>query len=192
MQNSEISEIVRFSFSPDYEIEIDPEFPSSGTWALIVRYFNRDGQLVADFEARWGAPRVIIVHPAHSPSWVGFFPHGGLGGTDGVFAMPSNSGLCVSVGGSAYVVDVDHLEHGATVLSSVQQVVASAEPPLLLFSDFTEIVAFDAEGQAWESSRLALDDLRITSTENGVVRAQGLNYELEQFELDARTGTPIK
>ena len=90
-----------------YAVEADPEFPANGTWDCDVYAFDRDATVVSEFVARWGAPTLVRVTPAHGTQWVGMYPAGGLGSFRGVYATPLPSTLCVVVGGAAYLTDVD-------------------------------------------------------------------------------------
>jgi hypothetical protein len=194
MQVPEEHDLVRLEFDPGYDIELDPEFPSSGSWPHPVYAFDRDGRRVEEFLSRWGAPRVILVHPHGAASWVGLWPHGGLEGVSGAFAMPDPSQLCVVEGGTAYVVDVLKPELDATVASPwAQQISASDDPRLLLVSTLVDITAVGVDGIVWESPRLAIDDLRIVRVEGGRIMATGTcepGSSIESFAIDVRTGLP--
>ncbi|CAN5160921.1 hypothetical protein BH10ACT4_BH10ACT4_12460 [soil metagenome] len=193
MRASNSEHFQRFDFVPSYGVEIDPEFPADGSWGHAVYAFNRDGEIVETLSSNWGTPRVLLVTPSKAEPWVGLFPHGGLGGVSGVFAMPGSSSLCVSVGGLVFVLKVDHPEAGAVVESAAQQIVASGSHDLLLVSSFTDLTAFNSEGVAWQSARLVLDDLRVLSADGDTIRCSGTGLESlshELIEIDAKTGSP--
>ena len=193
MSRSSGDQFQRFNFVSSFDVEVDPEFPATGSWAHTVHAFNRDGDLVDEFASNWGAPRALVVHPSASDSWVGLFPNGGLNGVSGVFAMPGPSSLCVSIGGLAFVLNADHPEDGALVASAYAlQVVSSVAPALLLVSTFTELTAFDGDGIAWRSPRLALDDLRILSVDGNTIRCTGTRDSGSSVlvEVNAHTGLP--
>lgn len=178
-------------FEPAYELEIDPEFPGSGSWDRPVHGFDLDGQRVDEFVARWGAPRVLVVTPHHAAPWVGFWPHGGLGGLSGEFPMPNPTELCVAVGGAAFIVDVEKPELGARVASVwAQQIVACRDPALLLLCTPVDITAFDADGLAWESPRLVMDDLHIIGIDGDRINVtgNGFAHSTEHFEVDLHRG----
>jgi len=196
MRRQRDGEFERFDFTPAYDVGVDPEFPGSGNWAKEVYAFNRDGHRVQEFLSNWGAPRVFEVRPHDSDPWIGMLPHGGLGGLSGAFAMPNPSQTCLTAGGLALVMDVDHPEREPTLASVwAQQATASADPSLLLVSTWLDVTAFDAAGVAWQSPRLVLDGLHVLAAEKGAVVVAGRRgYEdtVEQFELDAYTGLPIR
>lgn len=181
----------RQGFSPAYEVEPDPEFPAGGAWSCPVIAFDRDGRVQAEFVSRWGAPRILRVRPPDSPEWVGMFPSGGLGGVSGVYATPSPERLCVLVDGAAYIVRVDGPQEGAVIAhDTVEQVVSSMEPPLLLLVRGIDIVALGSEGVAWRSPRLAVDDLRVGVVDTDGIHCTGdlLSGDLASFIVDPASG----
>jgi hypothetical protein len=145
-----MTEMGRFhwaSSGPAYDVEVDPEFPGDGLWSSPVYAFDRDGQVQSDFVSRWGAPIIVHVQPEDSPSWVGMFPAGGLGGVSGVHATPSPRHLCVVVDGWAYLVRVDAPDEGAVIAhDAVERIVPMAEPPLLLLISSIDAVTLGRDG----------------------------------------------
>src|SRR5436190_899347 len=116
-----------------YAVEVDPEFPANGSWGCDVYAFDRDGTIVSEFVARWSAPTLVRVTPAHGNEWVGMYPAGGLGSLRGVYATPSPGTVCVVVGGAAYLTDVDRPgESTQLAMDPVEQVVATRKHLLLL------------------------------------------------------------
>ena len=174
-----------------YAVEVDPEFPAKGTWDCDVYAFDRDGMVVPEFVARWGAPTLVQVTPKHGTEWVGMYPAGGLGALRGVYATPSPNTLCVVVGGAAYLTDVDR-PSGSTQLATdqVEQVVATSEHQLLLLVSPVDMVAVGSSGVAWRSHRLAMDHLRVTRVmPRGIECTDDLmDPESTRFIVDPTTG----
>lgn len=178
-------------FGSAYEIEADPEFPANGTWSCPLFAYDRDGRVRPEFVSRWGAPRIVRVQPANGAEWVGMFPAGGLGGISGVFATPSPERLCVLVDGLAYLVRADAPGDGAVIAhDQVEQVFPAVDPPLLLLVRGIDIVALGADGVAWRSPRLAVDDLRVLSVDPDSIRCTGdlLSEERASLIIDPTTG----
>ena len=72
------------------------------------------------------------------------------------------------------------------------QVEAVAEPALLLLVRFIDIVAIGATGVAWASSRLAIDDLRVTSASGGLIQCSLDNLGgTSTITVDAATGEQL-
>jgi hypothetical protein len=174
-------ELETFHFSPAFHAIVDPEFPGDGVWACPVFGFGRDGRLQDSFDSRWGAPTIVEVTPIDRERWIGQFAAGGLGGVSGVYATPNSRKLCVLADGLAYLVDIDAAQHGADLVHDcVRQIEVVVDPSLLLLVRDIDIVAIGADGVAWASPRLAVDDLRVLSTADGII----------QCSLDNLGGSP--
>lgn len=156
-------------FAPEFEVELAPEFPGTGSWSHPVHAFDLEGRVVQDPVSRWGAPAVLVVEPAHGLPWVGIFSSSGRGqGFSGAVATPNPRRLCVAVKGATYLVDVDRPQQGALV-TWAQQLVGISSPALLLAASTDDVVAYGVEGLAWRSPRLAVDGLRITEARDGTI-----------------------
>jgi hypothetical protein len=187
------SEMVRFHFAPAFEVVVAPEFPGDGDWRCPFFAYEREGVVQVASGTTWGAPTVVEVSLADDSRWIGTFAAGGLGGTSGVFATPDPFGLCVVNDGLAYLVDVRYPENGAAPLHwQVEQVVEVREPSRLLLVRFIDMVALGSEGVAWRSPRLAVDDLRVVSTVDGMIECTLDNLGgSETITLDAVTGEQV-
>ena len=182
-----------FHFSAAYDVIIDPEFPGDGDWRCPVIGFGRDGRPQEDFDSRWGAPTVVEVIPIDGERWVAQFAAGGLGGVSDVYATPAPDRLCVVADGLAYLVDVDAADGAAQVVhDQVWQIEAVTEPSLLLLVRFIDIVAIGAEGVAWRTPRLAVDDLRVVNTSGGIIECSLDNLGgSSTISIDAATGRQV-
>jgi len=182
-------------FAPGYDVEAEPEFPADGVWTEPLYCYDHDGQVVPQPATRWGAPFVIRVAPERGDAWVGMFAAGDLGGEAGAHACPRRDQLCIVVNGRAYLVGVDAPANGATPLElSVTQIVANAEPHLLLFVNFSSITALGPTGIAWQTGRIALDGLRVDRIADGHVclRADNLEGGIDHIILDVATGEQVE
>ncbi|MCU1356072.1 MAG: hypothetical protein JWM89_1490 [Acidimicrobiales bacterium] len=184
----------RFGFDPEFEVEIDPEFPGDGEWGCPVYGFDSMGQLVDAFTSRWGSPVIVMARPTGRDPWVGMFPSGGLGSGSQVFACPGPNHLGVMAGGDVYVIDVLAPSQDASVVpvSAVQQVEGIAGTDLLLLVRQLNIVALGGDGVQWTTPRLCLDDLRIVAASAGSIVCSVFNLdgtdENDEIELDPTTG----
>jgi hypothetical protein len=179
-----------FHFAPDYDVEVNPEFPGDGHWAHPVYGFGRDGTVMEDFDSRWGTPTVVQVIPTGSSAWVGMFAAGGLGRLREVYACPAPQFMCTVVDGLAYLTDVSFPTGTTIAHDQVTQVVAVGGRPLLLFVSFDDIVAIGAAaGIAWRTPRLVVDGLRVvTASADGIVCTGDNLGGTETIELDPATG----
>ena len=95
-------------------------------------------------------------------------------------------------GGYAYVIDTAAPERFTMIpYRPVLEVRAASETGLLLFVGHRSILAWGAEGQAWESAKLSDEGVSILGIEEGVLR--GVGWEMisdreTSFALDLRSG----
>ena len=181
------------SFAPAYTAVPKPEFPPDGKWRHPVYHFGRSGDLITEPETRWGAPLVAQIEPDSTSEWVGMFASGGLGGITGLFACPSPMQLLVLVDGEAYLVDVAAPADGATVAHDQVSQVTSVGTELLVLVRMIDMVAIDASGVRWRSSRLAVDDLRVdeASAERIICSCDLLLDERAVVVIDPNTGEQL-
>ena len=182
-------EVHRLGFSPEYEVEVHPEFPGNGEWTVPIVAFDSQGRVQPDIRSPWGAPLVLRVVPLDFPEWVGTFPSGGDGGTRGVYATPSPARACVVVDGDSFLVDVRDPHAGAEAIAGqVTQVVAAPVPPLLLLVTCVGIVAVGEQGVLWRSA-LADDNLHVVSVNETVITCSGYSKGcVETILVEPTTG----
>jgi hypothetical protein len=181
------------AFVSAFAIEVDPEFPGDGDWGCPVVAFDRDGNVSPLIDSRWGTPFIARIEPQAGDAWVGMFAAGGLGGVRGAFATPNPLQLAVCVDGLLFLVDVDRAgEPASAVQQQITDVVACADPPLLLLVRHSDIVALGPTGVAWRTPRLCVDDLKIVSVTPGSVICSCDNLGgTPTIALDPATGAQI-
>jgi hypothetical protein len=65
-----------FDFRPEYQVDIDPEFPGDGDWHAPTYFFDRESTVSeSSGDSRWGAPLVIRV-TTDQKQWIGTFTAG--------------------------------------------------------------------------------------------------------------------
>ena len=110
----------------------------------------------------------------------------------GVWSCPKPEEICAVAGGYAYVIDTAAPERFTMIpYRPVLEVRAASETGLLLFVGHRSILAWGAEGQAWESAKLSDEGVSILGIEEGVLR--GVGWEMisdreTSFALDLRSG----
>ncbi len=110
----------------------------------------------------------------------------------GLWSAPNPDELCAVSGGYAYLIDTRAPE-GFTMIAyrPVLKVQAVVEAGLLLFVGHRTILAWGANGQAWESERLSDEGVAISAIEGGVLRGVGWEMRTDKetpFTLDVRSG----
>lgn len=115
-----------------------------------------------------------------------FLANCALGFTDpsmprGVWSCPDPAQICAVAGGYAYIAKVSAPDKCTQVaLRPVVAVHPAAEAGLLLFVGFRTIVAWGAEGLAWETERLSWDGLRAINVDQ--CELTGLGWDLVKDE----------
>lgn len=110
----------------------------------------------------------------------------------GLWSTPKQQEICAVAGGYAYLIDTTAPER-FTMLPylPVLQVLPAVVGGLLLFVSHHSILAWGAQGQAWESEKLSDEGVTITGIEGNVLRGTGWEMKTDQetqFALELRTG----
>ena len=110
----------------------------------------------------------------------------------GIWSCPRAEEICASSGGYAYLIDTTAPER-FTMISyrPVLEIRALAAEGLVLFVGHHNILAWGAQGLAWDSGKLSDEGVTIVGVESGVVRGVGWHMMTDKetpFALDVRTG----
>ena len=110
----------------------------------------------------------------------------------GVWSTPEPEKLCAVSGGYAYIIDTTSPDRFTMIpYRPVLEVRPVADAGLLLFVGHRSMLAWGADGQAWESEKLSDEGVTVTSIENGMIRGMGWEMLPDQetpFVIDMRTG----
>jgi hypothetical protein len=110
----------------------------------------------------------------------------------GLWSCPKPEELCAVSGGYAYLIDTTAPENFTMIpYRPVLAVRALPDHGLLLFVGHHSILAWGAEGKAWESAKLSDEGVTISSFEGVVLR--GLGWEMTSdkeapFAVDLKNG----
>ena len=178
--------IVDLSFPHDWQAAILPTRPA----ILPARYFvyPREAE-----EVERGALEVLVKLSGVQP----FLATCALGFRDpavptGIWTAPNPREICAVSGGYAYVIDTAAPERFTMIeYRPVLEVCALARERLLLFVGHRSLLAWGAEGQAWETGKLSDEGVTITRIENGVLYGTGwemMSDKEKEFAVDLKTG----
>ena len=111
----------------------------------------------------------------------------------GVWSCPHPDWLCAMSGGYAYLVDVTDPEHFVQVeYRPVLEVRAVPKHRLLLFAGHHSMLAWGADGKAWQTERLSSEGVAITSMDGDVLARGGAGILMSDadvpFAIDLRSG----
>ena len=113
----------------------------------------------------------------------------------GVLPCPDPRELCALAGGYAYLIDTTAPERSTHLpLRPVVEVIAHADPALLIFVGFQALAAWGADGLAWQSGRLSYEGIRVMKTERAELHGLGWDMHTDReipFTVDLRTGRHI-
>jgi hypothetical protein len=175
------------TFPHRYEVEQLGELPS-GAGERERRYFpgaseegGRDGLL-------------IRVKPDVGEPWIGIFAYGDgtPAATTGIYSCPDERSFCIISAGDGYIVRADDPltweEIQAYPVLDVRPVLARS---LLVFVDFTSILAYGRTGVAWRTGQISSDGLEVKEITSRYIR--GLAFDAVQqrevdFLVDLETG----
>jgi hypothetical protein len=112
-------------------------------------------------------------------------------------SSPDPSRVCVISGGAGYLVKADEPDIWEKIpIDPVLDVRLIPEHDLLVFSDFTGLVAFDSRGLAWRSPRVCGDELKIVSVTRETIEGTGFHptnsiEPASRFVVDLKTGRSL-
>jgi hypothetical protein len=113
----------------------------------------------------------------------------------GLWSTPIPEEICAVAGGYAYLIDTREPERFTMIpyrpVLEVRVLLAAA---LLLFVGHRSLLAWGAEGQAWESGKLSDEGVTITGVEGDVLHGTGWELRSDReipFRLDLRSGLTI-
>jgi len=173
-------------FPHNYEVEVGIDWPSGGE--RIVRYQHKNSGSGQD-------GILARIFPADAEPWYALFKFGCPGGyteSNGAYSTPDPLMLCVVANGDACVVHTADPSNWTFVPSRpVVDVRPAIATQLLLFADFTDIVAFGSNGLSWTTEDLATDCFSIESIEGNVLRGRTdacTCHGIYEFTVDLATG----
>jgi hypothetical protein len=130
-------------------------------------------------------------------AWVGCFAFDAVG-MSACIASPKPGHLFVVSRGAGYLIDLEHPREWIQIKCvPVREVRVLADQKMVVFADFTKIVAYGSEGLIWHSERLCWDNLKILSVEGERIIGSGYDPTNSRspegrFELDLSTGKIIR
>ena len=179
------------TFPHAWQVEILPARPV----ILPARHFVYPGKAE---EVERGALEVLV--RTDEPGATPFLATCALGFRDpavptGIWSTPNPHEMCAVSGGYVYLIDTAAPERFTMLpYRPVLQVRPVADRGLLLFIGHRSILAWGADGEAWETVKLSDEGVSVTAIEGPVLRGLGWNMMTDKetpFALDLRGGALI-
>jgi len=176
------------TFPHTWQVEVLPARPA----ILPARHFVYPREVD---EIERGALEVLV--RPDEPGSAPFLATCALGFRDpavptGIWSMPNPHEMCAVSGGYAYVIDTASPERFTMLrYRPVLQVRPVVDRDLLLFVGHRSILAWGADGKAWETVKLSDEGVTVTAIEGPVLRGLGWNMMTDKetpFALDLRSG----
>jgi hypothetical protein len=148
-------------------------------------------------EVERGALELMIRADANAPE---FLTTCALGFQDtivpcGIWSCPNPREICAVSGGYAYLIDTTAPERFTMLpYRPVLEVRPVPTMSLLLFVGHHAILAWGADGLAWESEKLSSEGITIISIESATLRGRGWDMLADKetdFSMDLQTGLRI-
>jgi hypothetical protein len=179
---------IDLKFPHSYEIEEIPELPGAGNFDVPVHYFPNT-KTRPEHDGIW-----LRVRQATGQSWIGVFDFG-FGTISRVISTPAEDRVCVVSRGAAYIVEADKPGNWELLHAlPVRDVRVIQEHQLIVFADFTRLIAYGNNQLAWKSPRLCWDDLQIVCVNGNKIEGVGsdpTNSGYSSFSVDIRTGKSL-
>jgi hypothetical protein len=174
------------TFSHSYECELLIETPTIG----LPHYYYPGASL------RGGRDGVLVeVRPEHNQPWLGTFAFGEIirNGFTGIFTTPDPQRFCVVSHGQGYFVKaLTPTEWEQIRVVPIIDVRCVRAQGIIVFANFTELIAYNQTGVKWRTKRLTWDDLKITEVTDTYLRGEFWDMRTEKtesFTVDLATGT---
>jgi hypothetical protein len=163
-----------------------------------ARQFTYPMHIAGEEDALARGALQLLVHPSTGGTFLATCALGFSSSSmpTGLFACPTRDTLCAVAGGYAYLVDTTQPDR-CTLLPMKPvvelRVVSNREDghELLLFVGFHSILAWGANGFAWETKRLSWEGVRLEAVEGNFFNGFGWNLQTDRevpFRIDLRTG----
>ena len=129
----------------------------------------------------------LLVEPQDGPTWVGIFETRSFG-IDFVACLPDLERLLVIAGGQGYVVNANQPTDWAEVpIWPVLDARVIPEHGLIVLSTYDRAAAYDRSGLAWQTQRVAWDDLTLGHVEGNLIHASSY----DPLDENNPTGTVV-
>tara|TARA_R110002020_G_scaffold466285_2_gene688736 strand:- start:1825 stop:2379 length:555 start_codon:yes stop_codon:yes gene_type:complete len=129
---------------------------------------------------------IVQINPEHGETWIGIFAFGNVSknGALGVYTTPHSNKLCVVANGAGYIVSSDNPEKWEEIKSiPIIDARISKAQNLLIFADYTGLIAYNDNGVKWKTRRLAWDNLKIIELSDDYIKGEYFDIRSDRDEF---------
>jgi hypothetical protein len=137
---------------------------------------------------------MVNVTPYEGDPWLGIFAFGQITpkGVTGIFSTPNPERLCVAAQGNAFIVSVSDPSTWESVRAiPVIDVRCVVKHGIIVFANFTELVAYGSQGLKWRTKRLTWDSMKVVEVTDDLLKGEFWDIRSEStqgFTVDLATG----
>ena len=137
---------------------------------------------------------LVRVRPERGELWLGTFAFGKIApkGVSGIFTTPDPKKFCVVAGGEGYFVSANApLAWEAVQATPILDIRPIPAQTIIVFAEFTRLVAYGASGLMWKTKRVSWDNLKITEVTDAFIRGEFFDVRSKataSFVVDVATG----
>jgi len=136
----------------------------------LARYYYPNGTTEGGHDGL-----IVQVDPYFGDSWTGIFAFGDVSpkGITGLYSWPVHIKLCVVSLGQGYLVDViEPSNYEVIETQPILDVVPVTEREIIVFANYTELVAYGKSGLLWVTKRLSWDGIKITKVTSDSIEGE--------------------
>lgn len=171
----------------NYRVEVVHDLPGAEVPLETIYY--------PDASREGGKDGLLVkISPCDASAWLGVFAFGSVGFT-GVLSCPDPWTVCVVSRGDGYFVQTNRPDEWSRVACyPITDVRPVSDVGILVFANYTGLVAYGADGLRWRTSRLSYDGLKLGEISGECLR--GLAWDAPsgtevEFVVNLRTGSHI-
>jgi hypothetical protein len=137
---------------------------------------------------------IVQVSPRPSEPWIGTFAFGTISpkGKNGLYTWPDPQMLCVVSQGQGYLVCADEPTKSELIrVDPILDVMPVAAKKIVVFANYTELIAYGKSGPVWVTNRLSWDGLKLTRVNNDYIEGEVWDPRVEAnvgFKVDLSNG----
>ena len=173
------------SFPSNYRCKVIEEMPN----AAFERYYFPEGG------KEGGRDGVLVsITPVDGNEWIGVF--GSVQkypkSLSKILSWPDDNKICVVSSGAAVIVDVNNpLNFELVGVEPIFHAIPIQESGIVVFADFTSLIAYNEKGIVWKSKRVSWDGLEIISVDQSCINGSYWDIKSESktpFKVNIATG----